>query len=285
MFFDVASIEPGDDFRLKIASWLQSSYVALAIIGEKWADITDATGRPRLDDPNDMVRCELSMALSSKARVIPVLLDDARMPKASQLPEDLKPLASRNAQFIRGAAFHRDMEYLGKYLYEMVQDSEKAAAPMPKVQGDKGDSSPKSAAQSPLKSVPWSQDEQISKANPEVRAQLMETFGEFRDKQPDDAFLICETKSEQFVQFVKGEKGSIILDLPSQALTPEQLDLAQRVLSESYTLDRIAIGGKSFSYEVTLPFEPAFLSYYTLSIFEKVYGVIPSEPLKITMDH
>jgi hypothetical protein len=40
------------------------------------------------------------------------LLDGARMPRASQLPDDLRELASRNGLDVRHASFHNDMEKL-----------------------------------------------------------------------------------------------------------------------------------------------------------------------------
>jgi hypothetical protein len=44
--------------------------------------------------------------------VIPILLEGARIPKATQLPEDLKELALRNGMEIRHASFQDDMNRL-----------------------------------------------------------------------------------------------------------------------------------------------------------------------------
>jgi hypothetical protein len=44
--------------------------------------------------------------------VIPILLDGAKIPRANQLPDDLKELASRNGLDVRHASFHNDMEKL-----------------------------------------------------------------------------------------------------------------------------------------------------------------------------
>ena len=59
--------------------------------------VSDAEGRPRLDDPDDCVRFEIRTALEHRARVIPVLVDGVTMPHRHQLPDDLAKLARLNA--------------------------------------------------------------------------------------------------------------------------------------------------------------------------------------------
>ncbi|HEV2239196.1 MAG TPA: hypothetical protein VGR57_21250, partial [Ktedonobacterales bacterium] len=77
--------------------------VILVLIGRGWLDARDEQGNRRLDQPNDPVREEVALALSSDALVIPVLLDDMPMPVATALPADLAPLARRQA-----ATLHSD---------------------------------------------------------------------------------------------------------------------------------------------------------------------------------
>jgi hypothetical protein len=55
--------------------------------------------------------------------VIPILLDGARIPKADQLPEELKELASRNGMDIRHASFHDDMNRLIRGLKGQVDQA------------------------------------------------------------------------------------------------------------------------------------------------------------------
>jgi len=90
-------MKPGVDFVDRIERELRSSAVVVAMIGESWLDITDASGRRRLDLPNDYVRLELATAVRQGKPVIPLLVNRARMPGADELPEDLAPLARRNA--------------------------------------------------------------------------------------------------------------------------------------------------------------------------------------------
>src|SRR4029450_3169620 len=97
IFKDGDAREPGDDFGEVIARAVGSCDVLLALIGEYWVSITDSDGKPRLDDPDDFVRLEIEAALQRGVRVIPILVGDAAMPRADQLPETLRRLGRRAA--------------------------------------------------------------------------------------------------------------------------------------------------------------------------------------------
>jgi hypothetical protein len=97
VFKDVDSIQLGDDFVEVITRAVGSCDVLLALIGEEWLTITDQHGRRRLDDPEDFVRLEIEAALTRKVRVIPILIDGSRMPRADELPDSLGRLARRQA--------------------------------------------------------------------------------------------------------------------------------------------------------------------------------------------
>ena len=92
VFKDIDDIDPGDDFVEKITRAVSSCDVLLALIGDQWLTIEDDEGRRRLDDPDDFVRLEIATALSRPdVRVIPILVDAARMPRAHELPPELEP--------------------------------------------------------------------------------------------------------------------------------------------------------------------------------------------------
>lgn len=113
MFLDVERQIGGDDFREAIRSALAQADVVLAVIGPKWVVVTDEQGRRRLDDSTDLVRREVEFALGSRARVIPVLVQGAKVPKPEDLPETLGPLCYRNAVAIRpDPDFRRDVDQL-----------------------------------------------------------------------------------------------------------------------------------------------------------------------------
>jgi hypothetical protein len=108
VFKDVDSIEPGDDFEEVITGAVESCAVLLAVIGSRWVGAAGPDGR-RLDDPGDFVRLEIEAALTRGVRVIPVLVDGARMPRPDRLPACLAPLARRQAVELSHARFTADL--------------------------------------------------------------------------------------------------------------------------------------------------------------------------------
>ena len=99
--------------------------VFLAVIGPNWLDAKDDDGRRRFENPDDFVAIEIAAALARNIRVIPVLVDGARTPKADKLPDSIKPLVRRNAVEVRNANFGRDAEAL----VNKVRDALKTARP------------------------------------------------------------------------------------------------------------------------------------------------------------
>jgi len=112
IFRDLDTIDYGDDFVERIEQAVQSCSVLLAVIGRNWMSATDNSGRRRLDNPHDFVRLEVATALQRGVRVIPVLVGGASMPYADEMPENLKPLARRNALEISDRDFHPHMDRL-----------------------------------------------------------------------------------------------------------------------------------------------------------------------------
>ena len=108
VFKDVDSIKLGDDFEAILSAEVSDCDVFLAIIGPKWQEHIKA----RRDDPKDFVRIEIKAALAQKKRVIPVLVQGADMPGAADLPEDIRPLATRNAIRLRPERFTGDTQGL-----------------------------------------------------------------------------------------------------------------------------------------------------------------------------
>ncbi len=112
VFKDVDNIRPGDDFVEVITAAVARCHVLLAVIGKRWLTVTDERGQRRLDKPVDYVRLEIQAALGRNIRVIPILVDGARMPEAGQLPASLVKLASRNALEVRPDRFSSDINPL-----------------------------------------------------------------------------------------------------------------------------------------------------------------------------
>jgi membrane peptidoglycan carboxypeptidase len=96
VFLDVDDIRPGRDFTEVLAAALDRTDVMLALIGPDWLK-RQAGWRRRIDNPDDFVRRELLAALDRGVPIIPVLLRNAAMPSARQLPAPLVPLATIQA--------------------------------------------------------------------------------------------------------------------------------------------------------------------------------------------
>lgn len=112
IFMDIDTIAPGIDFTEALQSAVSSCDVLLAIIGPKWATATDKSGKPRLEDPNDWVRAEVAAALKRKIRVIPVLVGGASVPTMDVLPDELDPLAQRQAHELTDKRWNFDVKEL-----------------------------------------------------------------------------------------------------------------------------------------------------------------------------
>lgn len=97
VFMDVEGIAPGLDFVEAIEQAVASCQVLIVMIGDEWSTGKDAAGRRRLDDPHDFIRLETGTALKRNIRVVPVLVGGAVMPRADELPDDVKALTRRQA--------------------------------------------------------------------------------------------------------------------------------------------------------------------------------------------
>src|SRR6185503_1815003 len=126
VFMDVAGLEPGRDFRRAIDQQVASCGVLLALIGRDWLDAQNESGKRRLDDPSDFVRLETASALKRDIPVIPVLVRGASMPRADELPEDLRDLAFRNAVELTHARWDSNLQVLVKALTPYVQTKPKS---------------------------------------------------------------------------------------------------------------------------------------------------------------
>jgi hypothetical protein len=113
LFLDVDRQAAGEDYRVVIGRALGRADVVLAAIGTQWLTVTDREGRRRLDNADDMVRIELEAALERQVRLIPMLIEGARMPGTADVPASLQPLCYRTAVPVRpDPDFKSDMERL-----------------------------------------------------------------------------------------------------------------------------------------------------------------------------
>jgi hypothetical protein len=109
---DIDVLESGLDFSEAIERALESSEVLVAVIGKHWLTATDAAGQRRLENPDDYVRVEIATALKRNMRVIPLLVQEAGMPSADELPDDLAPLTRRSAFELHDSSWREEIQRL-----------------------------------------------------------------------------------------------------------------------------------------------------------------------------
>jgi len=112
VFRDLDSIRAGRDFRKEIDAAVGECQVMLTLIGSTWLRRADASGQRRLDSESDWVRIEIESALQRHRVVLPVLLDDAKMPDETLLPDSLRDVAFLHGYRVRDDTFNQDMKGL-----------------------------------------------------------------------------------------------------------------------------------------------------------------------------
>lgn len=115
IFRDIGGIVPGEDFKQKSEEIATKAAAVIVLIGPAWLT-SQADGKPRLHDPDDLVAKEVKAALDSGHVIVPVLVQGANMPREDDLPEALKALSRRNAVSVSDANWALDTARLAKVL-------------------------------------------------------------------------------------------------------------------------------------------------------------------------
>jgi hypothetical protein len=124
IFFDIESLMLGTRFGKVIEKTLAVSKIILVAIGPEWAGPKLQNGLPRLFDENDWVRKEVSKALNqSNTWVIPILMKNASLPKADDLPDDLKSLLEIHSFEISNTRWVYDVSRLISHLEKLIDMS------------------------------------------------------------------------------------------------------------------------------------------------------------------
>ena len=116
VFRDRESIGGGVAWKEHLLEELSEGSALLVLMGKNWAQITDGEGQRRLDSPDDPVRLEIADGLRDRAFVLPILIEDATMPRASELPEDIRAIADFNALQLRDGDWQHDFDAICKAL-------------------------------------------------------------------------------------------------------------------------------------------------------------------------
>ena len=128
VFMDIDAIGPGVDFARVIDETIDTIEAVIVVIGQEWLSSADADGSRRLDDPEDLVRQEISVALARDVLVIPVLVQGAVLPKPEDLPPELVGLTRHNAFEVSDARWNYDADRLVRALEEALAPTPTASA-------------------------------------------------------------------------------------------------------------------------------------------------------------
>lgn len=113
VFLASRSITPGGDFVEEIFGTLRRCEILLAVMGPRWLDFHGAP-----DD--DWVYREIAEAFARGIRVIPVLVDDAELPAAADLPSGITALARCQYMRLRHYSIESDLDRLVREMRRMA---------------------------------------------------------------------------------------------------------------------------------------------------------------------
>ena len=131
VFLDKDTLHAGN-WRKQIRDALDRCKVVLVVIGPRWITIADEQNRPRISLAEDVHHQEIALALSqSDLTVIPVLVDEAPMPRAEQLPQDLQKLCEQQARKIGDTQARRKAD-----LEVLIKDIESVTGIQPRARPD-----------------------------------------------------------------------------------------------------------------------------------------------------
>jgi hypothetical protein len=144
----VTAIDLGDHFAEAISAEVGSCDVVLVLIGTRWLTDANQVGRRWLDDPDDVVRLEIEAALARGVRVLPILVNEARMPRSDELPPPLVGIVRRQALELTQERFDLDTSrllwVLDRILVGHPALREQGDTPSPKVRARHEQRKPKS---------------------------------------------------------------------------------------------------------------------------------------------
>ena len=129
VFMDIDSLVGGDLFAKAIEENLDHCAVMLVVIGRHWVSLSDEHGARRIDSPGDYPRMEVAAALRRGIRVVPVLVGNAPLPRAEELPADVRGLLDRQVVRLSRERFEADVrQLLDAVAHEMPGSGRRATA-------------------------------------------------------------------------------------------------------------------------------------------------------------
>jgi hypothetical protein len=112
VFRDIDSTPVGIRYSTWIESRVSQSSVMIVLIGNAWLSASDPAGQRRLDSPRDWVRREIEAALRQDIPIIPVRIQEARMPSEEELPQSIADLIEFQSAEVTDGRWAYDMGLL-----------------------------------------------------------------------------------------------------------------------------------------------------------------------------
>lgn len=109
LFLDVDNLTAGQRFDKELDKALSETDVFLSIIGPRWLELLASR---QSSDERDFVVEEISRALECSITVVPVLIDLTPMPRAEDLPPEIRTLIFHQKHTVSHERFGRDVDDL-----------------------------------------------------------------------------------------------------------------------------------------------------------------------------
>ena len=100
----------GDDFLDALEKELSVCNILIAVIGPHW--LAKEAGKSLIFEDKDIVRGAIHHAIQKNLPIIPVLINEASMPAASELPDDIGGILRRHAHTLRDGRWNSDVQKL-----------------------------------------------------------------------------------------------------------------------------------------------------------------------------
>lgn len=124
VFLDIHGIAPSRAWDQSIEGALQRCKAGVVVIGRNWLAPGPDGRATRLNDEDDIVRKEIAELLRARKAVFPVLVEGAKLPEASELPESLQPLLHFQATTIDNGGWGVTMHLLISEIGAVIQSAE-----------------------------------------------------------------------------------------------------------------------------------------------------------------
>lgn len=123
VFVDLNRIHGGDAWSAVLEDALTKTKVVIALIGENW------TGGGRIADAGDWVAREVAHGLAANC-ILPILVNDAALPSADELPEALQSLPAIQALPLRTKSWEADLRMICDVLANRFEATLKTSTQM-----------------------------------------------------------------------------------------------------------------------------------------------------------